>query len=421
MEKHDIIVVGAGISGLSTAYHLKQHNRDLDMLIVDKAQGYGQGNTGRSAAGFRDMFSSRINHLLSSSSISFYRYIQEEMHHDLGMKFVGYLFLAANNERGRTLETNMKNIPGTRRIEKDELRKYLSIADLDRESAELLSLDPAEFGIFGGNCGIVEPDLICDFYYNALREMDVNFSFGTGVQKLSLDPVKKLDFPGEPFLWQEKFIGPLETTSGQISADKYVIATDTWANYLLDPVGVDSHQRPKKRQIFQISGPSVEKLLFTDSFSRDGILPFTILPSHGIYLRPALKERSLWIGVSDDIGRDFSFVEDPEAEQDFYESGVYPVLSAYFPQLKDSKVTSKWAGYYSYNTIDKNPYIFRTMNAIVVTGTSGSGILKGDAIGRVTAALTEGKDVALLYSGDKININDLGVTGRNVDPEHIIL
>ena len=83
MEKHDIIVVGAGISGLSTAYHLKQHNRDLDMLIVDKAQGYGQGNTGRSAAGFRDMFSSRINHLLSSSSISFYKYIQEEMHHDL--------------------------------------------------------------------------------------------------------------------------------------------------------------------------------------------------------------------------------------------------------------------------------------------------------------------------------------------------
>ena len=38
MEKHDIIVVGAGISGLSTAYHLKQQNRDLDMLIVDKAQ-----------------------------------------------------------------------------------------------------------------------------------------------------------------------------------------------------------------------------------------------------------------------------------------------------------------------------------------------------------------------------------------------
>ena len=421
MKKYDIVVVGAGISGLSTAYYLKLNNPDLDILIVDRAQGYGQGNTGRSAAGFRDMFSSRINHLLSSSSISFYKHVQEDLHHELGMKFVGYLFLAASNERGRALERNIKNIPGTRRIEKDELRKSMSIADPDKESADMLSLDPAEFGLFGVNCGIVEPDLICDFYYNALKEMGVNFSFGTSVQKISLDPVKRLDFPGEPFLWQEKFIGPLETTSGQLSADQYVIATDTWSNYLLDPIGVDSHQRPKKRQIFQISGPAVEKLLFTDSFSGYGVMPFTILPSHGIYLRPALKERSIWIGVSDDIGRDFSFVEDPEAEQDFYESSIYPVLTAYFPQLKASKVTSKWAGYYSYNTIDKNPYIFRTMNAVVITGTSGSGILKGDAIGRVASSLTEGKDTALLYSGDKININDLGVVGRNVDPEHIIL
>jgi FAD-dependent oxidoreductase domain-containing protein 1 len=421
MEKHDVIIVGAGISGLSTAYYLKQENPDLDILIIDKAQGYGQGNTGRSAAGFRDMFSSRINRLLSSSSIAFYKHVQEELHHELGMKFVGYLFLAANNERGRTLESHVKNISGTRRIEKNELRKSLSIGDLDSETADMLSLDPAEFGLFGVNCGIVEPDLICDFYYNSLRESGVGFSFRTNVQKLSLDPTKKLDFPGEPFLWQEKIIGSLETSSGQFSADTYVIATDVWSNSLLDPLGVDSHQRPKKRQIFQISGPAVEKLLFTDSFTGYGLIPFTILPSHGIYLRPAMKERSLWIGVSDDIGRDFSFVEDPDADQDFYESSLYPVLSAYFPQLKDSKVTSKWAGYYSYNTIDKNPYIFRTMNAVIVAGTSGSGILKADAIGRVASGLAQGKDTATLYSGEKININDLGVIGRNVDPEHIVL
>jgi FAD-dependent oxidoreductase domain-containing protein 1 len=421
MEKHDIIVIGSGISGLSTSYHLKLENPGLDILIVDKAKSYCQGNTGRSAAGFRDLFSSRINHLLSSSSISFYKHVQDELHHELGMKFVGYLFLAANNDRGRTLEDSVKYIPGTRRIELDQLHKSLSISELDKESADMLSLDPVEFGIFGANCGIIEPDLICDFYYNSLKEMGVNFSFGTYVQKLALDPKKILDFPGEPFLWQDKLIGPLETTGGQISADKYVIATDAWSNSLLDPIGVDSHQRPKKRQIFQISGPSVEKLLFTDSFSGYGIIPFTILPSHGIYLRPAIKERSLWIGASDDIGRDFSFIEDPEAEQEFYESSVYPVLTAYFPQLKDSKVTSKWAGYYSYNTIDKNPYIFRTMNAIVVTGTSGSGILKGDAIGRIASALAQGKDSASLYTDEQINVNDLGVIGRNVSPEHIIL
>jgi glycine/D-amino acid oxidase-like deaminating enzyme len=65
----------------------------------------------------------------------------------------------------------------------------MSIADPDKESADMLSLDPAVFGLFGVNCGIIEPDLICDFYYNALKEMGVNFSFGTSVQKISLDPV----------------------------------------------------------------------------------------------------------------------------------------------------------------------------------------------------------------------------------------
>ncbi|EQD59913.1 FAD dependent oxidoreductase, partial [mine drainage metagenome] len=118
---------------------------------------------------------------------------------------------------------------------------------------------------------------------------------------------------------------------------------------------------------------------------------------------------------------DFTFVEEPEAETDFYESSVYPILSAYFPQLNDSKVTSKWAGYYSYNTIDKNPYIFRAMNAIIVTGTSGSGILKGDAIGRVTAALAGDSENVLLYTGETIKISDLGVAQRKVDAEHVIL
>ncbi|MCL4444325.1 MAG: FAD-binding oxidoreductase, partial [Candidatus Thermoplasmatota archaeon] len=92
-QKYDVIIVGAGIIGLSTAYHIKNESRDLRILVVEKAPSYAQGNTGKSAAGFRDMFSSEINFKLSSSTVNFYKHVQQHLGYDIGMNFVGYLFL----------------------------------------------------------------------------------------------------------------------------------------------------------------------------------------------------------------------------------------------------------------------------------------------------------------------------------------
>ncbi len=421
MSSSDVCVIGSGIVGLASAYHLKKENRDLDISIVDKAGTFAQGNTGRSAAGFRDMFSSRTNHLLSSTSIAAYRDIQENQGFDLGMKFLGYLFMVGENGKADELRKLVKNIPGAGLIDRSDIPEGFVNLDPDPETSELLNLKPISFGVFGKNCGIIEPDLICKFYYEKLLDMGASFSFGTEVEKINLEPVKKLEYPGEPFLWQGKKMGDLQTDKGKISADRYIIAADTWTNSLLDPLGIDSHVRPKKRQIFQISGPEVEKLLVTDAFNEYGIMPFTILPAHGIYLRPAPKEKSIWVGVSDDIGRDFSLVDEPEAEDDFYEGNVFPVIEQYFPTLAKARVTSRWAGYYSYNTIDENPYVFPVLNSVIVTGTTGSGILKGDALGRITAAASMNIPEVELFGGARFFVSDLGIRDRKVDKEFFVL
>lgn len=94
MLTFDTVVVGAGITGLASAYHIKRENPDMNVAVVEKKGGtFAQGNTARSAAGFRDLFSSEVNRKLTSSSISFYRKVQESGF-NLGMKFNGYLFLA---------------------------------------------------------------------------------------------------------------------------------------------------------------------------------------------------------------------------------------------------------------------------------------------------------------------------------------
>ena len=91
--KWDLAVIGAGIVGLSSAYHIMETNPGLKVVIIDKGSTYAQGNTGKSAAGFRDLFSSDINYKLSSSTISFYRHLQNDLGINLGMHSNGYLYL----------------------------------------------------------------------------------------------------------------------------------------------------------------------------------------------------------------------------------------------------------------------------------------------------------------------------------------
>jgi len=65
----------------------------MKIKIVEMAPTFAQWNTAKSYAAFRDIFTSDINYKLSSSSINFYKHIQEDFKFNLGMKFSGHLFL----------------------------------------------------------------------------------------------------------------------------------------------------------------------------------------------------------------------------------------------------------------------------------------------------------------------------------------
>ncbi len=421
VSHYDVIIVGAGIIGLSSAYYIKMRDSSLRILVVDKQPTYAQGNTGRSAAGFRDLFTSDINFNLSHSSIAFYRHVNEN-ELDIGMKFVGYLFLLPEkNDLDEYWASLSKKTP-LREIQESDLSKIKALRLIpDKETGDLISAPAVTHAVIGENCGIVEPDLICKYYYDHLRSMEVEFMFSTEVKGLRLVPESPLNYPGEPFLWQKKTIGSILTDRGELTAEQFILATDVWTGALTDPVGIDSHVRPKKREIFQVSGDVAENILHTEGLNDYGILPFTIMPKSGVYIRPAPKERSLWIGVADNIGRSFSFEEDPQADADFYQMNLRPVMEAYWRNYDKTKVTSMWAGHYCYNTLDKAPFIFRSMNTVIADGTSGSGILKGDSIGRFVSSAFFSDDKVKLYDGTVMETAALGVEGRNVPVEKIIL
>lgn len=75
----EVIIIGVGILGLASAFHILRHHPGLDLLVLERLPAPGRGNTARSAAAYRDMFSSPVNRLLSRGSIAFYTHLQNQI------------------------------------------------------------------------------------------------------------------------------------------------------------------------------------------------------------------------------------------------------------------------------------------------------------------------------------------------------
>ena len=73
------------------------------------------------------------------------------------------------------------------------------------------------------------------------------------------------------------------------------------------------------------------------------------------------------------------------------------------------------------NPLDGQPVIFRVGNIGVAAGTSGSGIMKADAIGRIAASMALEKEEAELFDGTRIKVEVFGLNRRDIDRERIIL
>jgi len=254
----------------------------------------------------------------------------------------------------------------------------------------------------------------------------------TNVEGLLLGPSRRLGIEGEPFVWQESEVKGVRVAggiTGDLEAKSTVVACGAWNNELLEPIGVDGHVKAKKRQLFSVlaenDGPLLS-LLHTKGFNNLGLIPLVILPKSGVHFKPVSEERKFWVACEDEVNRPYINIPDRDldsyrAEPGYYERGVHPVLAAYFPQFRNARPESMWAGLYAYNTVDYLPYAFREGNLIVVGGDSGSGIMKGDALGRIVDALyREGAD-ASLYGGVEYGVSKVGFERRDVKREEWVI
>src|SRR6516162_2674650 len=105
-DRAEVVIVGAGIMGLSIAYNLAKNHGVTDVLVVDKGYLCG-GASGRNGGGVRAQFSSEENIRLMQESIRICRDFAAEMKINIWFRQGGYLFLVRDQKGRKTLEKSV--------------------------------------------------------------------------------------------------------------------------------------------------------------------------------------------------------------------------------------------------------------------------------------------------------------------------
>jgi glycine/D-amino acid oxidase-like deaminating enzyme len=304
-------------------------------------------------------------------------------------------------------------------FEIEDLKRMIPdlVPSFSDEDAEIMGLESIDFGVLGVKCGGINTDALARSLESEIIKLGGEIIYNTTATKLVVVPKKELGIPGEPFVWQDIHVTGAQTSKGEIKAKLTVVATGAWSERLLDPIGIDSMMRPKKRVIFVFNDPKLRGLMNSEGFSKYNILPFTHISKIHTYMKVEQTEGSLWLGCSEDFGREYGLNDDPKPEKNLYSDNMYHALVKYLPCFQDLRPVNMWVGHRAINRYDATPVVSVAPGMIYVGSATGKGITKCDALGRTVAAVyADNKDVEL-YGGRHFKASRLGVETRDVEKE----
>src|SRR4051794_35227914 len=228
----DVVIIGGGIMGASTAYHLAKRG-NTNVVLLESGEMFGLGSTGLNAGGVRYQFATRVNIELSRLSISMMERFPDEMDQPLGLKRCGYLFLLDNERDLAQFRTNvaLQNTLGvpSRMVTRDDIAALAPEVELD--------------GIVGGSwCpldGLVDPNGLLQGYISNARRLGATLLTGT--------PAIGIEVIGGS-------VRRVLTKAGSIETPTVVIAAGPWSAQIGAMAGIDLPIQPIRRQI-AVTGP----------------------------------------------------------------------------------------------------------------------------------------------------------------------
>jgi sarcosine oxidase subunit beta len=344
----DIVIIGGGVMGASTAYHLALRGQK-NILLLEKDACFGEEATGRCAGGVRFQFSTEINVRLSIESLPMLDRFKEEIRQDINFRKCGYLFVLTTPEDVKTfrasLEMQQRLGVHTEWLEADEVRRRLP----------LMRFEDAMAGSFNPGDGLVDPNGVVLGYIGAAQRLGVQCLNNVEVTGIQVEAGK---------------VSALDTNQGRVSTGAVVNAAGPWAGQIGLMAGVVIPIIPVRRQIMTTSPLPEVPVDF----------PFVLDFARSLYFHR--EGEGILTGMSNPNEKP-GF--DQNVDEDFELINLEAAI-ARMPCLERAGLVSHWAGLYEV-TPDAHPIYGQSPvdGFYIVAGFSGHGFMHGPVSGKLMA------------------------------------
>ena len=351
MEKAGVVIIGGGVMGTSTAYHLAKRGCK-DVVLVERDQ-LASGSTALSAGGIRLQFSLESNIRIAMESLRTFERFAEEFDTEIDFRQHGYLFLATEPKDWVEFQANVAlqqcmGVP-VRLLSPQEIR----------DMAPYLYLDDVLGGTFCPRDGYADPYSVAMGFARQARRLGVNIREETEALDIKVNKGK---------------VRAVVTNQGEIATPVVVNVAGPWAAQVGRMVGLKLPVLPYRRQVL-VTAPF-------DELPRQ--IPMIIDFAPSFYFRR--EGASILMGMTD---KD----EPPRFNTNFDLAFLAKVgeKAAYrAPILDRADFMRGWGGLYEV-TPDDNPIIGKDIGGVegfyCAVGFSGHGFMQSPSVGRILADL----------------------------------
>lgn len=364
----DAVVVGGGVMGASTAYHLARKG-GKSIVLLERDDLFGQEATGKCAGGIRYQFATEINVRLSLLSLPMLDRFEEELAQPIGLRYCGYMFLLTSEGDVRAFKSN---VAVQRRL--GVMTEWLTPEQV-RSRLPMMQVDDVLAATWHARDGLADPNSVVQGYISGARRLGVTCLAGAEVTGIHVAGGR---------------VRGVLTTGGEIATPVVVNAAGPWAGQIGAMAGVEVPVVPVRRQIAVTT--AIPQL--------PADFPFVIDFAQSLYFHR--EGPGLLTGMSKpDEPPGFDQRVDHDWEMAHFEAAM-----ARLPLLADVGISSRWAGLYEV-TPDAHPIIGSVPELpgfYCVAGFSGHGFMHGPACGLLLAEeIMDGKAHSLDISSLRLS------------------